>query len=159
MNLNDLLDIVRNEKLYTKRIEELQDAEEKAKSATAQLTKAKDLDTALANAKRAEQTAASLLKEAQAKHQAIISDAEREAGLAKAKATLEAQSTLSSVADKRSELDSLTQQLEAVTKQLDATQRDIADAKAELSRVNAQSSELREQVTKKQQQLKELLSA
>lgn len=158
MDLTDLLDIVRNEKLYTKRIEELQNLEANAKAATDKLTKARDIDAALANAKRAEQTANDMLKEAREKYQESANDAAANASLIRMRAIEDADKIKTAVSDKRNELDALTQQLDAVTKQLDASQREIANAKAELASVNAESSRLREDVKKKQQQLKELLS-
>ena len=159
MDLTDLLDIVRNEKLYTKRIEELQNLEANAKAATDKLTKAKDIDAALANAKRAEQTANDMLKEAREKYQATTSEAVANCTFLVNQAQEVANEIIASVNDKKNELDSLTIQLNAVTKQLDASQREIANAKAELASVNAESSRLREDVKKKQQQLKDLLSA
>lgn len=159
MNLNDLLDIVRNEKTYTKRIEELQSVEAKAKAATDQLTKAKDLDAALANAKRAEQSASDMLKDARAKYLSTLDDAQNDARHLVEQAQESANKIISAVSDKKNELDSLTQQLEAVVKEHDAYQRGIATAKAELANITAQSQQLHEDVKKKAQQLKDLLSA
>ena len=159
MDLTDLLDIVRNEKLYTKRIEELQNLGANAKAATERLTKAKDIDTALANAKRAEQTANDMLKEARDKYQATTSEAEANGEFLVNQARKVADSIINAVNDKKNELAGMAMQLDAVSKELDSTHRSVADAKRELASITAQSIQLREDVKRKTQQLKDLLSA
>lgn len=159
MDLTDLLDIVRNEKLYTKRIEELQNAEANAKAATERLIKAKDIDAALVSAKSAEQIANKLLKESREKYLSTVANAESTAIEIVDKAKSEARMIADVMLAKKSDLDALTQQLDAVTKQIKTSQREIANANAELARVTSQSSDLREQIQNKQQQLRELLAS
>lgn len=159
MNISDLLEIIRNQDTYSKRIEELSKREQDIKAATLKLTKAQDLDAALTNAKKLEDTANAVLREAREKYQRMIDEAQASAATIVFNAQLSADKITSETKDKQNELEVLKQQLDAVTKQLDAYLREVSTAKAELARVNTQSSELREQIAKKQQQLKDLLSA
>ena len=159
MNISDLLEIIRNQETYAKRIEELNRIEQEIKSATLNLTKAKDIDAALTSAKKLEETSNAVLRDAREKHQRMVDEAQASAANIVFNAQMLSDKVTSEAKDKQNELDVLKQQINTATKQLDAYQRDIANAKTELARVTSRSSELREQLQKKQQQLKELLSA
>ena len=80
MSLEATLDLIKNAALYEQRLNELKDQEAKAIEATNNLSKAKDLNNALSNAKRIEAQAQAALTEARSKAASVIAQAEETAG-------------------------------------------------------------------------------
>lgn len=127
--LEDVFAIAKNPELFEKRINELKDYTEKALEATKQLTKAKDLDSALNNAKRAEQRANEVLAEARAKAAQEISNAELAAESMVEKARAEVAYVNEELKDRKAKLDGVTTELNLAT-------QNLATAQEELSAIN-----------------------
>lgn len=158
LTLEDAFAIAKNPELFEKRIKELNDCTERALEATKQLTKAKDLDSALNNAKRAEQRAGEVLSEARAKAAQEISNAELAAETIVEKARAE-------VAGVSEELKVRQHRLDGVTAELNLANQQLHDAKDKLSEVNqsivarrAERQALAEEIENKRQAFASLLA-
>lgn len=158
MQLSDLLDVVRNEKLYTKRIEELERVEAEANLAIANLTKAKNLDIALADAKRTSLAADEILKQAREKSVYLSEEAERKAADIISQAKQTASTIDGDLSGKKSELDGLFVRLTRIKQELENAQILTAKAKSEYDEIVKRSEELREEIKSKQDKLKALMA-
>ena len=74
LGFSDILDIVKNEKTYSKKLEELQALIKEQNKSAAKLTKAKNLDNAIKNAKEREEKAEQILAIAESKRDKILED-------------------------------------------------------------------------------------
>lgn len=159
LKLDDVIDIVRNESTYTKRMEELSKATQEANESTNQLTKAKDLDAALKSARQAEQVAQSLLKEARDKVIKTEAESREAAERILNEAKDRAANLDDALATKRRELTSVSEQCELLNEQLSKARGELVRAQAEANTLREKSSALREQIKEKQAALAALLGA
>lgn len=153
----EVMDIVRNEALYTKRIKELQECIKEAEAVTKQLTKAKDLDAALKSAKKAEESAHQTLIDAKAKAAQEIHNAEQTAEYIIARANQEVTKISEDIVLKQSELDSLNANVTLSTQHLNALREEIDEANARLKARKEEHSALVEEISSKRKAFESLL--
>ena len=158
MSLEATLDLIKNADLYSKRLQELKDAEIAANAAAAKLTKAKDIDAALASTKQIEQSAQSVLKDAREKASRIEEDADKAAKRIVAEAQNIADSVEAELLRKRKELDQVTLNTALVTDHLDKIKTELDKVTAEADRLAQANEVLRSQIVQRQAALQALLS-
>jgi chromosome segregation ATPase len=158
MSLEAMLDIVRNEELYTKRLKDLKAAEDSANTAITQLTKAKDIDAALKKAQQSEATAGQRLKEADDKAKRTESEAESKAESVineanQFKANLERE-----LEGKKRELTDATINVTLLNQQIDAERATVTTLRSEADSLAQANEVLKAQIREKQKALAALLS-
>jgi chromosome segregation ATPase len=158
MTLEAMLDIVRNEELYTKRLKELKAAEDSANAEITKLTKAKDIDAALKKAQQSEATAGQRLKEAddKAKRTESEADAKAESVINEAnqfKANLERE-----LEGKKRELTDATINVTLLNQQIDAERATVTTLRNEADSLAQANEALKAQIREKQKALAALLS-
>ena len=158
MSLEATLDLIKNADLYSKRLQELKDAENAANDAAKKLVKAKDIDAALISAEQAAQSAQVILKDAREKSARTEEDADKAAKRIVAEAQNIADSVEAELLRKRKELDQVTLNTALVTDHLDKIKTELDKVTAEADRLAQANEVLRSQIVQRQAALQALLS-
>ncbi len=159
IRLDELRDLIKNGKKYIAQIEQLREQEEKTREAIADLTKAKDLDKALQDAKYAEQSAREAASQAKEKAKEVV----REAELIAQQRTDVTEELLQAM---KIELNAKHDEMRGLLAQSDLLSQEVQQAKAAKDSINQQIQTLREQanqlnaqIDKKRKSLEQLLTA
>ena len=100
-----LLDLVKNNELYSNRVNQLEALRQAATDEIAKLTKAKDLDKALQKAKENLEKSESIVKDAQQKAEDILSQANAEANNITLKASFDRDKILEGLSEKQAQIE------------------------------------------------------
>lgn len=162
------LDLIRNVDLYEKRLKEIKAAAQEFKDEREKLTKAKDIDRALADAIQSAEAARVALSDARSEAAHIVNQADTKAseivGGAQARAAQIVQAANDSIADtmqqviiKGTELENLKAEANSLVNQLDTLHEQRNGLAAEVNALEAQKSQLLEVIADKQRKLKAAL--
>ena len=159
MSLEATLDLIKNAALYEQRLSELKNQQAKAIEATVNLTKAKDLNAAIENAKRLEQQAKDVQSAALVKAKQITDEAEAKGSQIVSAANESINDIVSQVHNKQGELSALTAQANLLTQQIEDLGEKYNDLVKDVRAKELEKQALHETITEKQRKLKELLNA
>lgn len=168
LSLEAQIDIVKNADVYEKRINAIKEAEEAAKSEREKLTKAKDLDTALKQAKQIEEAAREALHQARTESvsavnhandraKAILAEAEGKARQIVASANHSITETLNQISEKQAELKDLSNQVGLLTQQIEALTEKYNALVVDVRAKEAEKQNLLSVIVDKQRKLKALM--
>lgn len=168
MSLEVQLDVIRNADLYEKRLTSLKEAASAAKTEREKLTKAKDLDLALKQAKQIEEAARDALSQAKSESAATINHATQRASQivkeAEGKANQIVASANSSITDivnqvsaKQAELGDLNNEVGLFTQRIESLMEQYDSLLTELRTKESEKAKLIESISDKQRKLKALM--
>lgn len=168
LSIEAQLDIVKNAGVYEKRVNAIKEAEEAAKSEREKLTKAKDLDTALKQAKQLEEVArealhqartqsAAAINHANERAKAVIAEAEDKARQVVASANHSITETLHQISEKQAEVKDLSNQVGRLTQQIDALTEKYNALVVDVRAKEAEKQNLLSVIVDKQRKLKALM--
>ena len=168
LSLESQLDLVRNADLYEKRIKTIKDAELQAKAEVERLTKAKDLDTALKQAKQAEDDAKealslakseanSLVNNATAQATTLVKDAQVKSRQIVDSANTSVREVLDKLSEKQKELESLTNTTNSLAQQIAGLKEEYNILYAQVQAKEADKQQLLSVIADKQRKLKALM--
>ncbi len=152
LDLDAILDIVKNQELYQKRIDALKSAQEVNEASARKLTKAKDIDAALKRAKENEAKTEQALRHARDKAAAIIDGANAEAHSISRYANEDAERAEQAAAQSRNEKTRLDAEIATARATLKDIEQDAEDMKAKadkiLQRARDKEAEIKEKAKK-----------
>lgn len=162
-------DLIRNAEVYEKRLKELKDAAQAFKQEREKLTKAKDIDQALADAKQSAESARQALSDARSEAAHIVNQAEEKAADivagAQARAAKIVQSanesvagTLQQITDKQAEFERLKSSADSLVSQLEAMTDQYDGLAGKVRLLESRKAELLELIADKQRKLKALMA-
>lgn len=154
---NDILDIVRNEKKYSKHIKELQDITAISNEAVQRLTKAKDLDAALKKAKIKEANAENILDGAKAKTEAIINEGKDESRKLMEIADQHINEMDSKLTQSRKDLSDINSEIMVAKSELKTIEGEISEASGKAEQIILKAKEKEKEYTSKLKDLKKRL--
>lgn len=163
------LDLIRNADLYEKRLKEIKAAAQEFKDEREKLTKAKDIDQALADAKQSAESARLALSDARSEAAHIVNQADAKAtdivGGAQARAAQIVQAandsiseTLQQLEEKKFELERLNAEAESIAQQIGTMTEHRNGLTATVGSLGAQKAKLLELIADKQRKLKALMA-
>lgn len=156
MDLNKLLDVIQNADVYRKRMEELREQEQKIIKATAELTKATNLDEALQSAKRLEESAKTTVQNAKDEANKILESSKSYVANAMAEFDGVRSSLELDIAAKKKDLGGLETLISEAKKELDDVTESVRTRKSEAEKIKLESEALREEINKKREILRAL---
>lgn len=154
---NDILDIVRNEKKYSKHIKELQDITAISNEAVQRLTKAKDLDAALKKAKIKEANAENILDGAKAKTEAIINEGKDESRKLMEIADQHINEMDSKLTQSRKDLSDINSEIMVAKSELKTIEGEISEASGKAEQIILKAKAKEKEYTSKLKDLKKRL--
>ena len=168
LSLESQLDLVRNADLYEKRINAIKDAETSAKAEIERLTKAKDLDAALKQAKQAEADARESLSAARSEANSLVNNATAQATTlvkdahSKSKQIVDSANTsvrevLDKVSEKKIEIESLNNTANALAQQIAGLQEKYNSLALDVQAKESEKQQLLSVIADKQRKLKALM--
>lgn len=169
LSLEAQLDIVRNVDVFGKRVKAINEAEASAKAEREKLTKAKDLDQALKNAKQSAESALVALSDARSEAAHIVNQATAKAaeivGGAKSQAAQISQAandsiseTLKQIEEKKTELTGLDSEAKSLSQHIGTMTEQLNGLTTTVASLEAQKTKLLEVITDKQRKLKALMA-
>lgn len=158
MKLEDMLDIIRNESTYSKRIDELKKYIDEANQATVNLTKAKDLDAELKAANQANAVAQALLKEARDKSARMEIEAEAKAASIIDEANQYKDNLNRELSSKHIELNDVTVNITLANQHLQVARDELTKAQSAQAELNQKRTALMNEIEDKRKALKALLA-
>lgn len=157
LGLNDILNIIRNEEVYSKKIIELQRLIEEEGKAATKLTKSKNLDSALKRAKELELKAQSIVDTAEAKREKILEDVSAKSTAIIKQADEHAQERQGKVVKAKVILSQTNSKIETAKSELATIEKEIAEASGKAQQIIMKANAIKRDYEGKLKDLKERL--
>lgn len=155
LGLSDILDIIRNEDSYSKKIVEIQKLIKEQDKSSARLTKAKNLDAALKRAEAAENKAEQIVATAEAKREQVMEDVGAKSAAMMKQADEHIEKIEGKLAKARVLLSQTNTKIEVAKSELQTIEKEIAEASGKAQQIIMKANAVKRDYDAKLKDLKE----